>query len=305
MSYSGLVSYVRISPNRTSPRYRSIKNIIVHHMAGNLSVETCGNVFAPSSRQASSNYGIGSDGRIACYVHEEDRAWTTGNGVDHDSITIEVADDVIGGSWHSSAAAMQSLVKLCADICRRHGFRLNYTGGKSGSLLMHKWYQATDCPGAYLESQFPWIAQETNKLIDDPSYIVPAPVGGITITTPTAPGSISVDGSCGPATVKKWQAVMGTTVDGIVSGQVIPDCVTYWRPNLYDGCVTYGGYGSQLIRAVQRKLASEGRYSGAIDGLLGPATIRGIQSHYGLSQDASFGPATVRALQTALNNGTF
>lgn len=121
MSYSGLVSYVRISPNRTSPRYRSIKNIIVHHMAGNLSVETCGNVFAPSSRQASSNYGIGSDGRIACYVQEEDRAWTTGNQIDHDSITVEVADDVIGGSWHSSAAAMQSLVKLCADICRRYG----------------------------------------------------------------------------------------------------------------------------------------------------------------------------------------
>lgn len=305
MSYSGLVSYVRISPNRTSPRYRSIKNIIVHHMAGNLSVETCGNVFAPSSRQASSNYGIGSDGRIACYVQEEDRAWTTGNQIDHDSITVEVADDVIGGSWHSSAAAMQSLVKLCADICRRYGFRLNYTGGKSGNLLMHKWYQATDCPGAYLESQFPWIAQETNKLIDDPNYSVPAPVGGITITTPTAPGTLSVDGSCGPATVKKWQAVMGTTVDGIVSGQLIPDCVTYWRPNLYDGCVTYGGYGSQLIRAVQRKLASEGRYSGTIDGLLGPATIRGIQSHYGLTQDASFGPATVRALQTALNKGTF
>ena len=305
MSYSGLVSYVRISPNRTSPRYRSIKNIIVHHMAGNLSVETCGNVFAPSSRQASSNYGIGSDGRIACYVQEEDRAWTTGNGIDHDSITIEVADDVIGGSWHSSAAAMQSLVKLCADICRRYGFHLNYTGGKSGNLLMHKWYQATDCPGAYLESQFPWIAQETNKLIDDPNYIVPAPVGGIIITTPTAPGTLSVDGSCGPATVKKWQSVMGAYVDGVVSGQLIPDCVTYWRPNLYDGCVTYGGYGSQLIRAVQRKLASEGRYSGAIDVLLGPATIRGIQSHYGLTQDASFGPATVRALQRALNQGKF
>lgn len=299
MSYSGLVSYVRISPNRTSPRYRSIKNIIVHHMAGNLSVETCGNVFAPSSRQASSNYGIGSDGRIACYVQEEDRAWTTGNQIDHDSITIEVADDVIGGSWHSSAAAMQSLVKLCADICRRHGFRLNYTGGKSGNLLMHKWYQATDCPGAYLESQFPWIAQETNKLIDDPNYSVPSPVGGITITTPTVPGVLSVDGSCGPDTVKKWQAAMGTTVDGIVSGQLVPDCKTYWRPNLYTGCVTYGGYGSQLIRAVQARLGL------TQDGLLGPATIKAIQKHYGLAQDASFGPATVRALQTALNKGTF
>lgn len=297
MSYSGLVSYVQISPNRTSPRYRSIKNIIVHHMAGNLSIETCGNVFAPSSRQASSNYGIGSDGRIACYVQEEDRAWTTGNQIDHDSITIEVADDVIGGSWHSSAAAMQSLVKLCADICRRYGFRLNYTGGKSGNLLMHKWYQATDCPGAYLESQFPWIAQEVNKLLDDPNYSVPAPSGVITITSGAVSGALSVDGSCGPATVKKWQSVMGTYVDGIVSGQLVPDCVTYWRPNLKS--VIYGGYGSRVIRAVQARLGL------TQDGLLGPKTIRGIQAHYGLTQDASFGPATVRALQTALNQGRF
>lgn len=164
MSNSGLVNYIRISPNKTSPRNRTIKNIVIHHMAGNLTVETCGNVFAPSSRRASSNYGIGSDGRVGMYVEEKDRAWTTGNQIDHSSVTIEVADDVIGNGWHSSDKAMNKLVELCADICRRNGIaRLSYTGGKSGNLLMHKWYQATDCPGAYLESKFPWIASEVNK----------------------------------------------------------------------------------------------------------------------------------------------
>ena len=123
--------------------------------------------------------------------------------------------------------------------------------------------------------------------------------------TTAAPGVLAVDGSCGPATVRKWQSVMATIVDGVISGQLIPDQVTYWRPNLYDGCVTYGGYGSDLIRAVQIQLRLEELYNGSIDGLLGPATIRGIQAHYGLAQDASFGPATVRALQTALNNGKF
>jgi glucan-binding YG repeat protein len=164
MSNSGLVNYIRISPNKTSPRNRTIKNIVIHHMAGNLTVETCGNVFAPSSRRASSNYGIGSDGRVGMYVEEKDRAWTTGNQIDHSSVTIEVADDVMGNGWHSSDKAMNKLVELCADICRRNGIaKLNYTGGKSGNLLMHKWYQATDCPGAYLESKFPWIASEVNK----------------------------------------------------------------------------------------------------------------------------------------------
>lgn len=305
MSYSSLVNYVAISPNSTNPRYRSIKKIIIHHMAGNLSVETCGNVFAPVSRGASSNYGIGSDGRIACYVEEENRAWTTSNQIDHDSITIEVADDVIGGSWHSSEKAMQSLVKLCADICKRYGFRANFTGNSSGTLLMHKWFYATDCPGAYLESQFPWIAQEVNKLLDDPNYSVASPSGSIVITSGTVSTGLSVDGSCGSATIKKWQSVMGTYVDGIISGQLVPDCKTYWRPKLVDSCVTYGGYGSSLIRAVQTQLAAEGRYSGSIDGLLGPGTIKAIQSHFGLTQDASFGPATVKALQNKLNTGSF
>lgn len=116
---------------------------------------------------------------------------------------------------------------------------------------------------------------------------------------------LAIDGSCGPATIRKWQKVMGTTVDGIISGQLVPDERTYWRPNLVTECVRYGGTGSDVVLATQRKLRAEGRYSGALDGLLGPGTIKGIQAHYGLTQDASFGPATVMALQTALNQNRF
>lgn len=167
MSNSSLVNHINISPNRTSPRRGTIKNIIIHHMAGNLSVESCGLVFAPTSRQASSNYSVDSDGRVGMYCEEKDRAWTTGNQIDHSSITIEVADDVIGGNWHSSDKAMRKLIELCADICRRNGIsKLRYTGDKTGNLLMHKWYQATGCPGPYLESKFPWIAAEVNKRLN-------------------------------------------------------------------------------------------------------------------------------------------
>lgn len=170
MSNSSLVSYVAISPNRTIPRNGKISKIVIHHMAGNLGVETCGNVFAPASRKASSNYSVGSDGRIGMYCEEKDRAWTTGHQIDHQAVTIEVADDVIGNGWHSSDAAMKSLVLLCADICRRNGIaNPTYTGDGNGTFLMHKWYQATDCPGAYLESQFPWIAQEVNKILSGES----------------------------------------------------------------------------------------------------------------------------------------
>ena len=165
MSNSSLVDYVKISPNKTSPRNHKIDRITIHHMAGNLSVETCGNVFAPSSRQASANYGIDSNGRVGMYVEEKDRSWCSSNKAnDHRAVTIEVADDVIGNGWHSSDKAMNKLVELCADICRRNGItRLNYTGDTNGNLTMHKWFASTDCPGAYLESKFPWIAEQVNK----------------------------------------------------------------------------------------------------------------------------------------------
>ena len=100
MSNSPLVVYTKISPNRNSPRNQPIRKITIHHMAGNLSVERCGEVFAPVSRQASSNYGIGTDGRIGMYVEEKDRAWTSSSPEnDHQAITIEVANDEIGGMF--------------------------------------------------------------------------------------------------------------------------------------------------------------------------------------------------------------
>lgn len=165
MSNSALVDYVKISPNRTSPRNHAIDRITIHHMAGNLSVETCGNVFAPSSRQASANYGIDSNGRVGMYVEERDRSWCSSNKAnDHRAVTIEMADNAGAPGWGCSDKAMNKLVELCTDICRRNGIaKLNYTGDTNGNLTMHKWFAATDCPGAYLESKFPWIAEQVNK----------------------------------------------------------------------------------------------------------------------------------------------
>lgn len=176
MSYSSLVEYVKISPNKTSPRDHAIDTITIHCMAGNLSIETCANVFAPSSRQASSNYGVGSDGRIGCYVDENDRSWCSSNRAnDMRAITIEVAND--GGAdtgWHVSGVAMSSLIKLVADVCKRNNIpklvwsdskddRINHRNGCN--MTVHRDFKNKDCPGAYLMSQMPYIANEVNKLL--------------------------------------------------------------------------------------------------------------------------------------------
>ena len=167
MSRSSLVDYVKISPNSSNPRNNKIKKITIHHMAGNLSVESCGNVFQNKNRQASSNYGIDSNGRVGLYVEEENRAWTSSNRVnDNQAVTIEVANDGGAPDWHVSDKALTKTIWLCVDICRRNGIeKLNLTGDSNGNLTMHKMFTATTCPGPYLESKMPYIANEVNKIL--------------------------------------------------------------------------------------------------------------------------------------------
>lgn len=121
-------------------------------------------------------------------------------------------------------------------------------------------------------------------------------------------GRIDEDGICGHDTICKWQQIMGTPVDGVISGQLRPDGRTYDRPALTS--VTYGGTGSTLIRAVQRKLKASGINVGNIDGLLGPATIIGLHKYFGIATDAYrpwswFGNGLVKAIQRRLNEGRF
>ena len=174
MSNSKLVDYTRLSPNY-SIRTSEIKKITIHHMAGNLSVETCGKVFSTKERKASSNYGVGSDGRIGLYVEEKNRAWTSSNRAnDNQAVTIEVANDEIGGNWHVSDKALAATIDLCVDICKRNGIKkLNFTGDRNGNLTMHRYFSNTCCPGPYLESKFEYIANEVNKRLNvDTAYLV-------------------------------------------------------------------------------------------------------------------------------------
>ena len=170
MSNSPLVQYTKISPNSSNPRNNKIKKITIHHMAGVLSVETCGNIFANPKRQASSNYAIGSDGRIAMYVEEKNRSWCSSSANnDNQAITIEVSNSQKGGNWPVSDYVLSRLIDLCVDICKRNGIKeLNYTGDTSGNLTRHNMFASTECPGAYLESKFQYIADEVNKRLNPP-----------------------------------------------------------------------------------------------------------------------------------------
>ena len=135
-------------------------------MTGDLELEEVGKRFSDRDRRTSANYAIDSSGKVALYVEEANRAWTSSSpDNDHQAVTIEVANDEIGGSWHVSDAAYDALIDLCVDICRRNGIReLVYTGDEGGNLTIHKLFNPdTECPGPYLESRMPDIAAEVTR----------------------------------------------------------------------------------------------------------------------------------------------
>ena len=94
MSNSPLVTYSRISPNRTSPRNHKIDTITIHCIVGQWTAKQGCDYFATTGRECSANYVVGKDGSIGLSVEEKDRSWcSSSRSNDHRAITIEVASD--------------------------------------------------------------------------------------------------------------------------------------------------------------------------------------------------------------------
>lgn len=175
MSNSKLVNYKRLSPHCTKPRYGKIRGISIHTMAGPGSVEGCGETF--QVYEASAHYGIGPDGRIGQYVLEENRAWCCSDPVDHEVVTIEVSSiQSYKEPYECTAAAFESLIDLCVDICQRNGIKeLRWKEGKQYcpaftgnwavcNMVPHRYTsdKGKSCPGNYLFGKYGEIAKLVN-----------------------------------------------------------------------------------------------------------------------------------------------
>ena len=165
MSNSSLVK-VRVpaySGNYTIGRSgRKIQMITIHHMAGVLSAEQCGGIFQQKGRNGSSHYGIGNDGTIGLYVDENNTAWTNSNwDANCKAVTIETSNSSVGGNWPVSDKALNSLIKLVADIGKRNNLG---TLVKGKNVTWHSMYANTSCPGSYLLSKMDYIVAEANKI---------------------------------------------------------------------------------------------------------------------------------------------
>ena len=176
---SPLVVYTKLSPNHSGKRTHAIDRISPHCVVGQLTAESLGNIFAKSSREASSNYGIDKDGRVGMYVEEKNRSWcTSSNSNDQRAVTIECASDTKHPYWMNDKV-YNRLIDLCADICHRNGKnKLIWFGDKNKSLnyepksnemviTVHRWFANKSCPGDWLYNRLGDVAKEVNKRLSD------------------------------------------------------------------------------------------------------------------------------------------
>lgn len=184
MSNSSLVNYTKLSPNHSGKRTHTIDRITPHCVVGQVSVERLGSIFAPASRKASCNYGIGSDGRVGLYCDEGNRSWcSSSNANDQRAVTIECASDTTH-PYAFKEVVYNKLIDLCVDICKRNGKNtliwindknkaLNYTP-KSNEMLItvHRWFDNKACPGDWLMNRMSDLVTKVNAKLSTPT---PAP----------------------------------------------------------------------------------------------------------------------------------
>lgn len=178
MSNSKLVTYTKISPNKTSPRNHSIDTITIHCFVGQVTAKSGCNakhfVNYDPRNGASCNYVIGHDGSIGLCVDEGDRSWcSSSKDNDHRAITIEVASDT-KPPYAITDKAMNALIELVTDICKRNKIKeLKWKGDKSligqvskQNMTVHRWFAAKDCPGDYLYNRHSEIAEKVNAKLN-------------------------------------------------------------------------------------------------------------------------------------------
>lgn len=321
---SSLVTHTNISgnynPRSDAPKYgciEAIDTITIHHMAGNLSVEACGNLF--HNKAGSSNYGVNGK-NIGLYVHEKDRAWTSGSRQnDFRAVTLEIANNSGAPNWTVSDNTLNTTILLVADICKRNGIpklvwsdnktdRINHRNGCN--MTMHQDFASTACPGPYVSGKEAYIAAEVNKLLDGyapeptptpvpvptivPMYVADQTVKGVQkfLNTYYQTG-LAEDGLFGPNTRKGIAKAYQTELNRFGAGLVVDGFFGGLSAKAFDkyvGCLMQGQETNIFCTLWQCTLVGFGYQPNGIDGIFGngcAAATNLIFKHTGLPQDAT------------------
>lgn len=203
MSNSGLVDVKVMSPNHSGARTHKIDRITPHCVVGQLGAEAIGGCFTSPSRQASCNYGIGTDGRVVLCVDEANRSWCSSSSAnDQRAVTIECASDKTE-PYAFNNTVYNKLIELCVDICRRNGKNklvwisdknkaLAYNPASNEMLLtVHRWFANKSCPGDWLFNRMGDLVQKVNAKLGTAGGSTSENTGS-TNSLPAAPFQVQV-----------------------------------------------------------------------------------------------------------------
>lgn len=187
MSNSGLVDITIKSPNHSGARTHKIDRITPHCVVGQLSVSAVGNCFVKSSRKASCNYGIGTEGKVVLCVDEANRSWcSSSNANDQRAVTIECASDKTS-PYAFNDTVYNKLIDLCTDICVRNGkTKLIWISDKKKALAynpandemqitVHRWFAVKSCPGDWLMNKMDDLVLKVNSRLSGKTPIISVP----------------------------------------------------------------------------------------------------------------------------------
>lgn len=176
---SSLVNVTVKSPNHSGQRTHAIDRITPHCVVGQVTAERLGEIFKPTSKKASCNYGIDKDGRVLLCVDEANRSWCSSSSAnDQRAVTIECASDT-KDPYTMNDAVYQKLIELCTDICRRNGkTSLIWINDKTKALAynqkstemvltVHCWFKNKSCPGAWLMARMGDLASKVTANLQE------------------------------------------------------------------------------------------------------------------------------------------
>lgn len=275
MTFSPLINRTIPHLNRYNPRQSSISGFTIHHNAG---VNSIGEASNPN-REVSANYWILDDGTLIGNIPEEFRAWTSGvtgypEGAksDHRNITVEVSNTTAGvrdKTWAISDAALNTLVRLIADVFKRYRLgtikRATY-----GGVAVHRDFVPTECPGPYIMSKLADIISNANRLNSGGSTPAPAPSGKTykVIKNDTLSG-------IGQKTGVKWQTI--ASLNGIKApytifpGQVLK--LTGSAPAPTPAAKTYTVQKNDSLSVIGERTGTSWQAIASLNGIKAPYVI--------------------------------
>jgi hypothetical protein len=257
-------------------------SVTFHHNDGTQSFD--GVLQTWTERQASAHFDVDVHGNVAQFVKVDEYAWAVGNTEgNQSSISIEQAD--LNESYEIAEVTWKAACRLAAWLF----VHVIGEAPSSANIFPHQHWSSTDCPG-------PWVMSHFGMYISEVQAQYAILKGGSPSPSPTpSPASnnedLVEDGELGPKTISRWQEVMGTPVDGVIS---VPS--------------------SMLVAEVQRQLNRRINANLLVDGYgivqnnQPYNTVAALQKYLGTPQDRRLSvPVSecIKQLQKRLNQGRF